>query len=122
MKQALVASLMLLGSVSSLSAADYTWNKEPGETWQNWADPANWLVAGETATAAPGAEDTVKQPIATSGSTWCWDLGGGIRWVPLSIGLMIRILIPIVFKTEFSLLKKLNYPVNLALLWDRMQR
>ena len=77
MKQALVASLMLLGSVSSLSAADYTWNKEPGETWQNWADPANWLVAGETATAAPGAEDIMILPQVASGSTWNWDLGGG---------------------------------------------
>lgn len=79
MKPILVASLILAGA--TLSAAEYTWNKEPGETWQNWADPANWLVAGETATAAPGAEDTVARP-KTSGNgqnkayQWWWNLGG----------------------------------------------
>lgn len=77
MKQALVASLMFLGTVSSLSAANYTWNQEPGDTWQDWANPANWLVDGAAATAAPGAGDTIKQPIKTNGSTWKWDLGGG---------------------------------------------
>ena len=77
MKQALVASLMLLGTVRSLSAADYTWNGPTGDAWQDWANPANWLVDGEAATAAPGAGDTIKQPIKTNGSTWKWDLGGG---------------------------------------------
>ena len=90
MKQALVASLMLLGTVRSLSAADYTWNGPTGDAWQDWANPANWLVDGEAATAAPGAGDTIKQPIKTNGSTWKWDLGGGgIRWMPwpsLTIG------------------------------------
>ena len=77
MKPTLVASLILIGSVGGLSAAEYTWNQAPGETWQNWGDAANWLVDGETATAAPGAEDIIIIPQVATGSTWNWDLGGG---------------------------------------------
>lgn len=77
MKPTLVASLILIGSVGGLSAAEYTWNQAPGETWQSWGDAANWLVDGETATVAPGAEDVIILPQVASGSAWNWDLGGG---------------------------------------------
>ena len=60
----------------SVHASEYTWNQAPGETWQNWGDATNWLVDGAMVTAAPSAEDTVKQPIATTGSIWRWDLSG----------------------------------------------
>ena len=72
----IVTGLGMAGLTLALSAADYTWNQKPGDTWQDWANPANWLVDGEAATAAPSANDTVKQPLSTSGSMWKWNLGG----------------------------------------------
>ena len=77
----IVTGLGMAGLTLALSAADYTWNQKPGDTWQDWANPANWLVDGEAATAAPGAEDTVARP-KTSGNgqnkayQWWWNLGG----------------------------------------------
>ena len=81
MKPSVVASLILLGSVSGLFAADYTWNPSSSETWQAWGDAANWLVDGATPTAAPGADatadDLVKRNNQGKKVSWCWDLGGG---------------------------------------------
>ena len=72
----IVMGLGMAGLTLALSAADYTWNGPTGDAWQDWANPANWLVDGEAATAAPSANDTVKQPLSTSGSMWKWNLGG----------------------------------------------
>lgn len=81
MKARTAASLILIGSAGGLFAADYTWNQTSGETWQEWGNPANWLVNDSAPTAAPGADsaagDTVKRNNKGKKVTWCWDLGGG---------------------------------------------
>ncbi len=78
MKARIAASLILIGSAGGLFAADYTWNQTSGETWQEWGNPANWLVDGAAPTAAPGADDKVLRANKNgTRAAWRWDLGGG---------------------------------------------
>ena len=72
-----VAAFVGAGSFAAYGEANYYWT---GGGSGLYSEPSNWRIGGpngEPATTCPGAEDTVKQPIATSGSVWRWDLGGG---------------------------------------------
>ena len=54
----LLASLAtLLLAATAVHAADYTWNT--AVSTGAWSNPANWLVGGEPAAAAPGTSDNV---------------------------------------------------------------
>ena len=71
-----VAAFVGAGSFAAYGEANYYW---VGGGSGLYSEPSNWRIGsldGEPATSCPGAEDTVKQPIETSGSVWRWDLGG----------------------------------------------